>query len=173
MRRRIRRCTGLVLCVVATVAGLAACPGKDAVVVASGDAGTGSGSGGQGSGGRGGSGTTCEFGGPCEACTQEQCRDELAECCSTVGCFSIVLCSLTHDCLGLDCYGADTCRDLIDQYRGPFGETTFQAAFLGGCMFEHCAQDCGVSGAGGGTGGLGGGGATGTGGSGGQAGRQN
>jgi hypothetical protein len=59
----------------------------------------------------------------CQSCVYQSCSGELSECFSDFGCLSIFSCAIASGCQGLDCYSPDTCRNTIDQWGGPAGES--------------------------------------------------
>lgn len=69
---------------------------------------------------------------PCQACLTRACTPEAARCFQDVGCVAILACTLSSGCNLPQCY-ASNCKDLIDQFGGPAGDSYRRVRDVVGC----------------------------------------
>lgn len=70
---------------------------------------------------------------PCQACLARACTPEAARCFPDVGCVAILACTLSSGCNPLQCYASNACKDLIDQFGGPAGDSFRRVQDVVGC----------------------------------------
>ena len=92
-----------------------------------------------GGGGTGGMGACIdEFPDPCGVCLCTQCFTQLGECIADFGCGPILDCVDMTGCSSLlECYQPGTCRAVIDQFGGPFGQSVQRATALYQCAIVN------------------------------------
>ena len=82
---------------------------------------------------------TCSGPVNCETCLNRSCSAELGQCFNDFGCLSIFTCMQQTGCQAFQCYSEGWCRDVIDQWGGPAGDSmgrllgAFTCAFQSGC----------------------------------------
>ncbi len=69
----------------------------------------------------------------CVECACTSCLVEIKACDDTAGCAAIRACGARSGCSGADCYGENTCREVIDANGGPFGIGASTALTVGQC----------------------------------------
>ncbi len=84
----------------------------------------------------GGTGT---YPGDCQTCLRNACAPPLIQCLQDFGCLSILGCMQSSGCQAFQCYSDQYCKNTIDQWGGPAGQSmqellqTFSCAFQAGC----------------------------------------
>jgi hypothetical protein len=75
----------------------------------------------------------------CAQCLLQSCSQPFGECLQDFGCLSILSCVQATGCQAFQCYSDNYCRDTIDQWGGPAGQSmseilqTFACAVKAGC----------------------------------------
>jgi hypothetical protein len=75
----------------------------------------------------------------CGECLRQACAPALSQCLQDFGCISILSCMQSKGCQAFQCYSDAYCRDTIDQWGGPAGQSmsellqTFSCAVQAGC----------------------------------------
>ena len=75
----------------------------------------------------------------CGLCLVRSCSAPLTECLQDFGCIAILSCVQSKRCDAFECYSDAYCRDVIDQWGGPAGDSmssilqTFSCALSSGC----------------------------------------
>jgi hypothetical protein len=78
--------------------------------------------------------------GDCATCLRNACAPPLVQCLQDFGCLSILGCMQSSGCQAFQCYSDQYCKDTIDQWGGPGGQSmqellqTFSCAFQAGCQ---------------------------------------
>jgi hypothetical protein len=80
----------------------------------------------------------------CEMCACKACFDSIAPCFQDVGCPAILQCANLTGCTGIDCYNANTCQGVIDQYGGITGSSVLVAQPLFQCL-RNAGCPCGFA----------------------------
>ncbi len=77
--------------------------------------------------------------GDCATCLRNACAPPLIQCLQDFGCLSILGCMQASGCQAFQCYSDQYCKNTIDQWGGPAGQSmqellqTFTCAFQAGC----------------------------------------
>ena len=72
-------------------------------------------------------------GNSCQQCLCTTCSSQIVDCLSNFGCALILACAQQSGCQGLECYSAQTCRPVIDQFGGLTGKSMGSVLSLVSC----------------------------------------
>jgi len=72
----------------------------------------------------------------CEGCLAASCSAEVSSCFQDFGCVSIFSCVQATGCQGFACYQRRYCRDVIDEWGGPAGDSMSALLDLFGCAIQ-------------------------------------
>lgn len=87
---------------------------------------------------------TAGFGGlgpiDCQACLTRACTPQVAQCFQDFGCVAIFGCVVSAGCNPLECYSPMFCKNVIDQFGGPTGDSLRQVLDVVSCAVNSDCQ---------------------------------
>jgi hypothetical protein len=76
----------------------------------------------------------------CQACLTQACTPQVAQCFQDFGCVAIFGCVVSAGCNPLECYSPMFCKNVIDQFGGPTGDSLRQVLDVVSCALDSGCQ---------------------------------